>query len=557
MSNNGKIILLDEAVLNTFDDTTDRYYLLTDREATMLLSQVDFFSWQTRWVNLTKTEQELQFITSEIADKLMNGVDNVPIDCDEVEACIQTSLTIAGMQTGITNNSNSINNLQSQITANDSDISALQSQDTILQGAITANSSNINSNASDISGLQTQVSDNDSDISALQTVATDLQGQITANDADILTNAGDISINSSAINQNNTELIDHENRISILENAPPSGGGGGNDYEFKPVLIKRFVEEITLLADALNIDVAIPQGFKTVILRIELYGDDTSRLPIRMFGNKNESNAMHHSAGFGSASTLNYAVAGYIPQITAHQQNVPSDGEIRIKYASQNSKTFAHSIYAMTNANGDALQFGTVWCYEEVAPMTDVRLQVTGSVFKAGSKISVFTEDIEEIAVKLPPPVAITFDNGGLPYTLDDNSSSLAIGILSGGGLSGSNCYQAIGSITATQWVSVIYDAGAVVTYNDFDMYFWTTDDAPTNPRFKFILLLDGVEVASTTSDGLWVQNVWHKLSDTQPLPPSAWTTNIGQVLEIRMYRSGQGYTNVDYRMDDIEIGTI
>ena len=108
----------------------------------------------------------------------------MPIDCNEVEACLTTSPIIAQMNADITANTG-------DIALNMAAILSLQGRMTTAENDIIINSGNITTNT-------TLIAQNTSDIALLQP-------QITAND---------------------NELANHEIRITALE---AGGGGGGGD----------------------------------------------------------------------------------------------------------------------------------------------------------------------------------------------------------------------------------------------------------------------------------------------------------------------------------------
>ena len=110
---NGKLIKLDEVVLAAFDNTTDQYYPLTDREAAILQAFIPFIEWETRWNLDTLTKDDLSDISSEIAYNLMTPLTENIANCTDVEDCLGTSTTISTIQTDVTNNTTAAGNAQS------------------------------------------------------------------------------------------------------------------------------------------------------------------------------------------------------------------------------------------------------------------------------------------------------------------------------------------------------------------------------------------------------------------------------------------------------------
>ena len=58
--------------------TDEKYYLLTEQQAQMLLTQTAYLSWGTRWENNGYTLDELQDIKDEIDYRLMTPESVVP-----------------------------------------------------------------------------------------------------------------------------------------------------------------------------------------------------------------------------------------------------------------------------------------------------------------------------------------------------------------------------------------------------------------------------------------------------------------------------------------------
>lgn len=90
---NGKIFTLEESVALTYDDEVIYHFPLTLREAFMLLGQIDFIGWQTRWAEHTFDQNYLDAKVASIADGLMNPM-STTIDCNDVMNCVDTSATL-------------------------------------------------------------------------------------------------------------------------------------------------------------------------------------------------------------------------------------------------------------------------------------------------------------------------------------------------------------------------------------------------------------------------------------------------------------------------------
>jgi len=100
MSNTGKIIKVNQQVIDAYTDPDPKYFLLKESEAIALLSQIPYFEWSTRWENLTYTKKELLDFTASIADQLMNPQEDV-VPCDD---CIDNNQTIIDLVTDTATN---------------------------------------------------------------------------------------------------------------------------------------------------------------------------------------------------------------------------------------------------------------------------------------------------------------------------------------------------------------------------------------------------------------------------------------------------------------------
>lgn len=106
-------------------DTVD-YELkpLNQQQAAILLSAISVYRWQTRWTNLSIEKDELEKLISEIEYRLMinEECETVPIDCEEIEACLQTSPTIDQIEEIQSTGYNPANASQSVNTAKNSSV---------------------------------------------------------------------------------------------------------------------------------------------------------------------------------------------------------------------------------------------------------------------------------------------------------------------------------------------------------------------------------------------------------------------------------------------------
>jgi len=129
------------------------------------------------------------------ANKVNQGIAcDMPIDCDEVEICLQTSPTIITINNNIQNNTNNIN-------INTTDIFNLDARLTIVEGDVNQNKIDIQTNINNIAQ-----------------------------------NTADIALHAVLINDNANEIIDHDVRISALEASQFSSGVKSTTYPIIPLL---------------------------------------------------------------------------------------------------------------------------------------------------------------------------------------------------------------------------------------------------------------------------------------------------------------------------------
>jgi len=121
---NGKRFTLEEAVALTYDDETVYHYPLTQREAFMLLGQIDFIGWQTRWKDRSFTQDYLNEKVASIADGLMNPM-STEIDCADIENCLETSTIINNIEGDVVT-------IQGSVSAVEGDITTINKQITII-----------------------------------------------------------------------------------------------------------------------------------------------------------------------------------------------------------------------------------------------------------------------------------------------------------------------------------------------------------------------------------------------------------------------------------------
>lgn len=191
------------------------------------------YNWEDSYGNGSQAAYVWRDIIEQAAQDVRDGVNcDMPIDCDEVETCLEASPIIAA--------------LQAQVTSNDTDIVNLQTQDGIIMATLLIHETELIS-------LDNRVGGHDTDIAALQAAdithandiialyaenvvqdgqISDLQDADTALAVSIANNAIAIGNNTFSIANLNLRLIDvealgvdHEARIDALEAAGPGGSG--------------------------------------------------------------------------------------------------------------------------------------------------------------------------------------------------------------------------------------------------------------------------------------------------------------------------------------------
>ena len=69
---NGKILYIDQTLVDSCNSVDTLLYPLKESEAQVLLSQVEYIAWRKRWKNLTYSDDEINELYATITDNLMN-----------------------------------------------------------------------------------------------------------------------------------------------------------------------------------------------------------------------------------------------------------------------------------------------------------------------------------------------------------------------------------------------------------------------------------------------------------------------------------------------------
>jgi len=150
----------------------------------------------------SQTAYVCQQYIDDAAEKVNQGIACiVPIDCDELEICLQTSPTIITINNNIATNTTNINN-------NTTDINLIDNRVTILEGKVTQNETNIANNTTNIN----------------------------QNTVDINLHSVLIQDNYTEIQNNNNELANHEARITALEASQDAQGVLSTTYPQIPLI---------------------------------------------------------------------------------------------------------------------------------------------------------------------------------------------------------------------------------------------------------------------------------------------------------------------------------
>lgn len=96
---------IDWLEIADMDASTEEMKHLTQQQVAILLMLLDYQKWETRWHNLALTKNELESFIGDIENRLMTNEECpiLPLDCEEVEACLATSDIISDINSDIDN----------------------------------------------------------------------------------------------------------------------------------------------------------------------------------------------------------------------------------------------------------------------------------------------------------------------------------------------------------------------------------------------------------------------------------------------------------------------
>jgi hypothetical protein len=104
---------------------TEYRVCLSQRQIAAILSQIGYLGWRTRWRDLpiNVTNDNLDTFKADIVARLMEAC---PVDCEEIEPCIETSTTITNITNNVTNIEGDITNIETNITNIEGDITNIE-----------------------------------------------------------------------------------------------------------------------------------------------------------------------------------------------------------------------------------------------------------------------------------------------------------------------------------------------------------------------------------------------------------------------------------------------
>jgi len=208
-----RIVVLSEfnlelPIVGVFDEPL-RYYKVNEEWAKIITGAVDLLTEVAVWKDAenegyTGIRSILEFLKGEII---------VPFDCDDVEACLASSVIINALSSQVFQNQVDIALHDTLIADNANEIMSLKDRVAVVEQVVLVNADGITQNQADIALHDILIDDNINEIVALKAVDDNFQLQI--------------SSLSSQITTNDSELADHEARISDIEASGGGGGGGG------------------------------------------------------------------------------------------------------------------------------------------------------------------------------------------------------------------------------------------------------------------------------------------------------------------------------------------
>lgn len=408
-------------------------------------------------------------------------------------------------------------------------------------------------NAAVLALTNADVAANNAAIAVAQQAADDAQADADTNaavlaltNADVAANNAAIAVNAAAIAANDTELADHETRITTLEAA--SGGGSGLTTT---IIVRELIAKNAVIGDTNAIPVPITSGYAWIEAHAQLQTDGTGN-PLLQFGFNDDFNNANYLYRLEGLTGSNRYIA-YVPNFGAIDE--PLYGNVVIKIQSPDSTAIRKSATATYQSqhgdNGLHLigQGGVYW--ESNAAINKLNFNLASGNFKVGSVINVYGFRTQEVSIPAPTPTieTVTFDAGGAVHSWGGDIS-LAPAISTGG--NPNNALTGIGNAAQNDAIWVERDYGQDVDMNriDFDMY----RDIPVAGNVRAFIEVDGLRLVTGSSNGLWLDAAWFKQSDYSTEIGDFSSPVTGQVFRVGIERSSSGGAGqYDIRLDNIE----
>lgn len=351
--------------------------------------------------------------------------------------------------------------------------------------------------------LQAQIDSNDTDITNLQNADVNLQNQITSNDDDIADielsilglNATDVSLQNQ-INTNDTELADHETRITALESSGGGGSGSGQN-------IKTTAYEIEILANY----------------------DNTSTV---------------FATACSIAHEFTYANAMIIVEAKCQSANNSTQARIRISTPSmvgilEGWATGVSPVSTQVSQVFESHPLGASVIY------VDLATSVNGNYARLNTNQRVQVSIIEYSTLSTPLADYVTFDAGGMAYTLPPGQ----VGALDTNGVGNpDNCLRALNAIL-NDYAEVEIDLGSQQTITEIEYHVWLSQVSAVDIQ----LFVDGNLIETNDLNNI-TQSVWNAKD---------WTSQgiglpiAGTIVKLRLLVNFDT-TVSDMRLDNVKV---
>lgn len=463
--------------VDIFDEPT-RCYTVNLEWAKIITGAIDLLTEVAVW----KDAKNEGYIGIRKILEYLRGDNCEMFDCDDVEDCLETSLIIDAINTLIQTNITDIANLDTRVTSNET--------------TLATHTTDIAQNAADI---------------ALQAVL--------------------IQDNFNEISSNNTELADHETRITILENAPGGGGSG----QILSARIETLIFDYTVTTPEQTIPLVIPSEYSG--LRIEwLVGYDSGQGLSAIYINSdfvannyqwsNITGGTNVDARVGIATTSSGAGLGSFAMTNVTFNNL--DKAVVRTYLSRYGRRSSFASNSITN--GHYVQ------WEKTDTITQLNFEMVTGNLATGTNVRVWgirDTDILVPSIILNDPI-VTFDTGGSPYNLPSGQ----VGIISSGG-NPLDCLFAQ-SLAMGEYLEVEVDLGEVKTIDSA----WFERYVEEGVNVSWEILVDDIVKLSFT--GTYAVGSWGQVG-------GGISATTGQIIRLRFVAD---VANQGLRIDNFKVFT-